>query len=76
MNLYLLKIDATNYPPEYDINCGFVVRAADEYRARGEASLRAFDEGSYVWRKTATCELLAENVKGDERIILADRRVH
>jgi hypothetical protein len=76
MNLYLLKIDAGLYPRGYDINRGFVIRAASEFWARGEASLRAYDEGSQVWRKTATCELLAENVKGDQRIILADARVH
>lgn len=73
MNLYLLT--RTDEDSEtWDEACGFVVRAVGPVAARKLAGEDAGDEGKFFWLRVndTRCELLAEDVRGDEGVVLRD----
>lgn len=70
MRLWLLKRSAQW--PEYDVNNGFVIRAATETDARQLAAGQRGDEGAETWLDSAlsTCEPLTDD--GPAEIVLLD----
>ncbi len=74
MNLYKLSIDTSRCEKWDDFVRAFIIRATSEFQAQNIASARCYDEGPAVWL-SAKCELLAENVKGDQEVILTDKHV-
>ena len=73
MNLYLIKHTESR---GYDVNAGFIIRAATEVDARAYAVGDSSDEGPVVWTdpKQTPCEVLATNVAGSAGIVLRDFR--
>lgn len=73
MNLYLIKRTEVAFLDEV---AGFVIRAKTPIDAREWASRNAGMEGGDVWlvESSSTCSLLAQDVEGDEDVLLRDAR--
>lgn len=65
--LYLLKIDTRDIPPQFDIIEAQIIRAPSQQRAIEIAKQRARDEGTWAW-ETANIEILSPD--GPEGVIL------
>jgi hypothetical protein len=75
MNIYVIRPELKHTEQWHDVVLAQVIRAPARYRAIEIAKKIALDEGSEAWER-ASDEIIAENVKGDARLILASRRVH
>ena len=70
MKLFLLTRTSTEV--SYDAVTSMVVRAEDENQARQEASLKAMDEGNFVWLQPSMSDCAEISLDMEAQVICVD----